>query len=245
MKRARAFTLIELLVSVSIISALISILLPAMGAARRQGLRTSCQARLRQVQQAIWAYSASNDNRVPYVVSPMTNGTSTIPGYGRAGVTDASINPYDPSKWPLSLQNLLLPLYLANAKQVFVCPAARLGWPRSGKSWELTYRDAAVNQPGGTVSLEDSYQRESFGFMDGRPMNELRVHFTGDPIRDAQIVGSSRGTYLRDLVWREGDHVLGPHDGGINVINRDFGVEFRKQDMMEDDLAASGGGVRF
>src|ERR1051325_862367 len=168
MKKNRAFTLIELLVSISIISVLISFVLPALGAARRQGLRTSCQTRLREVSQALWAYSVANDNRVPYVVSPVTNGTSSIPGFGRANVPDSAINPYDPVRWPLSLQNLLLPLYLSNAKQVFVCPAARLGWPRKGPS-EMTYRDAGANQPGGAVSLENSYNRESFGFLDGRP----------------------------------------------------------------------------
>jgi type II secretory pathway pseudopilin PulG len=237
--------LIELLVSVSIISALVSLLLPALSAARRQGQRTTCQTRLREVSQALWAYSVANDSRVPYVESPMTNGVGNLPGFGNKSVSDALVNPYDVARWPLSLQNVLLSLYLGNAKQLFVCPAARLGWPRNGGAWELTYRDAGANQPKGVVSQPGTYDRENFGFLDGRPMHELRIQFTGDPLRDAELIARTRGTYVRDLVLREGIQVVGPHAGGINVINRDFGVEYRNRQTIQDDLAPNGGGVKF
>lgn len=158
-------------------------LLPALSAARRQGQRTTCQSRLREVSQALWAYSVANDSRVPFVKSPMTNGTSSVPGFGQKNVADTLINAYD---------------------------------------------------------------SESFCFLDGRPMHELGVQLTGAPMIDAQKIGSTRGTYLRDLVLREGDRVIGPHDGGINVINRDFGVVFRNQTTANADLVPNGtGGVRF
>lgn len=245
MKRKHGFTLIELLVSVSIISVLVSLMLPAMSSARRLSQRTSCQTRLRSVAQALWAYSVANDSCVPYVVSPMTNGSTGNPGFGRANVPDADINPFDAKRWPNSLPNLLLSLYLQNANELFVCPSARQGWPRKGGSWQMTYRDAAVNQPSGRISLENSYDRETFGFLDGRPMRELRYKTTGDPIRDAQGLSALRGAYLRDMVIREGEQVLGPHDGGVNLINREFGVEFRDRETTQQDLALVGGGVLF
>jgi prepilin-type N-terminal cleavage/methylation domain-containing protein len=244
-RRRAAFSLIELLVSISILSMLIAILAPALSAARRHGQRTTCQTRLREVAGAIWAYSVANDSRIPWVESPMTNGSSSVPGFGRPEVPDAEIDPFNAQKWPWSLQNVLLPLYLGGNRQVFLCPSALRGWPRDGRPLQMTYRDAGVNQPSGVLTEPGDYFRESFGFLDGRPMVELRLRFTGDPIRDAQRLAWSRGTYLRDMVARERDTVRGPHDGGINVLNREFGVEFRDQRTTRADLAPNRAGVLF
>lgn len=54
------FTLIELLVVISIISLLISILLPALGAARKQAQITQCLAQIRQLGIASFAYESDN-----------------------------------------------------------------------------------------------------------------------------------------------------------------------------------------
>jgi prepilin-type N-terminal cleavage/methylation domain-containing protein/prepilin-type processing-associated H-X9-DG protein len=58
----RGFTLIELLISISIIALLISILLPALGAAREYGQETKCRANLRQFGQGIMTYANANDD---------------------------------------------------------------------------------------------------------------------------------------------------------------------------------------
>lgn len=244
MQRSRAFTLIELLVTISIIGALIGILVPAMSGARSHALRLTCQTRLHEVARAVWEYSVANDSRVPYVESPLNN--RWIVGNG---ATDAQFDPYDRENWSKSLQNVLMPLYLGEDPKVFTCPAAIIGWPRNGALYKVTYRDAGANQPNGILPTLDpsefDYFREAFGFLDGRPMNEMRYRSTGNLISDAMSFGASRGTYVRDMVLREGRKVTGPHGRGINAVNREFGVEFRDFKTIQQDLAPSGRGVLF
>ena len=138
-----------------------------------------------------------------------------------------------------------MPLYFGDDRRMFTCPAATRGWPRDGGPFQMTYRDAGINQPNGIISPEGSYFRENFGFLDGRPMIELRIKLTGVPVEDAQLLGRLRSTYVRDMVEREGPGVIGPHEGGINVLNREFGVEFRKRKDTQEDLAPFGAGVLF
>ncbi len=68
----RAFTLIELLVVISIISLLISILLPALSGARRSGQRVACLGALRPLSQGSAAYSTDNEDRI--IGGPSTSG---------------------------------------------------------------------------------------------------------------------------------------------------------------------------
>jgi len=64
-RRATAFTLIELLVVISIIALLIAILLPALGAARRQAQITSSMSDHRQLAIATNAYLVDNKQVTP------------------------------------------------------------------------------------------------------------------------------------------------------------------------------------
>src|SRR5690606_13044421 len=63
--RRNGFTLIELLVVISIIALLISILLPALGAARETAKTMSCLSNERQLGIAFYMYINDNDGYFP------------------------------------------------------------------------------------------------------------------------------------------------------------------------------------
>ncbi len=60
-----AFSLIELLVVVAIITALLGLLMPALGGARKQAKRTACLARLKDMGNATVNYATSNSDVLP------------------------------------------------------------------------------------------------------------------------------------------------------------------------------------
>ena len=102
----RAFTLVELLVVIGIIALLISILLPSLSRARREGQRIKCLSNLRQIGTALFSYQ--NDNRGCYPVHTMWGNLlgrrGTLDRYDDAGFTgfngepgtigDRPLNPY-------------------------------------------------------------------------------------------------------------------------------------------------------
>lgn len=250
-ERFPAFTLIELLVVVAIITLLLSLLLPHMKLAREQARAAVCSSNLRQLGVGIYTYWTEWNGRVPYVWSPMTNsngcGDGRAAGFGRDCWTDEELNPFDRARWPLSLPNTLMPMYLSEEPKLFVCPSATRWWPRQTGAPRYTYREAAANQPNGMRSPNDRYSIESFAFMDGRELRNFKMNLTGDPIRDAQEIGFSRATYVRDLVVREGELAYGPHRGGIICLDRNLQVQQRNQKITNEDLVlnSTDGGVRF
>src|SRR4051812_32513710 len=61
----KAFSLVELLVVIGIISLLVLILLPILGAAREQSRRIQCLANLRQLDTAFLMYAHANKAYLP------------------------------------------------------------------------------------------------------------------------------------------------------------------------------------
>ncbi len=77
--RNRAFTLVELLVVIGIIAILMSLLLPALGAARNAANKAKCMSNLRSIGQGILLYAGDNAGAYPasyiYFGMKINNGT--------------------------------------------------------------------------------------------------------------------------------------------------------------------------
>ena len=82
--RRIGFTLIELLVVISIIALLITILLPALGAARRSATRTQCSSNTRSLTQISITWAIDNKQAFP----DLKNGKGTY------GLTAGHVAPY-------------------------------------------------------------------------------------------------------------------------------------------------------
>ncbi len=124
MKRAapKAFTLVELLVVIGIIALLISILLPALGAARRQAQAIKCQSNLRQLVLAAQMYV--NEHKGFWPVGSYDGGTTNLQRWSGSRPSTSSAFDFfrDPSP--------LLPYLKTDA--IKACPAANSDGVQAG-----------------------------------------------------------------------------------------------------------------
>jgi prepilin-type N-terminal cleavage/methylation domain-containing protein/prepilin-type processing-associated H-X9-DG protein len=114
--RKGAFTLIELLVVMAIISILASMLLPALGKAKEQGITIYCVNNLRQLGLAMQMYGDDSNDRLPV---------------SSANITSPNVGAFNgnPTPWTAAL----LPYY--QNTNLLRCPALNTRYNQSGFSY--------------------------------------------------------------------------------------------------------------
>ena len=174
-KVKNGFTLIELLVVISIIALLISILLPALGAARSSGRAIQCGSNVRGVGLAVTMYCEDFNNQFPTSqVRPFGNATLNWQQY--VGTQYLNIN----GDWITWQDGKRYP-------RIMACPSSQLTMSGGNKgdyginhhiSGDWNSQSDRVDdliKPGQTVELADTYEQRAMQYWGGAHKDILNL----------------------------------------------------------------------
>jgi len=125
--RRGGFTLVELLVVIGIIALLISILLPALNAAKERANRVKCSSNLRQIGQGLLLYA--NDNKGIYPRTPAVGGAAVTLVFFTVPAATDPFSAAGGSGGPVQNNDVTAAMFLLirNADinpEVFTCPSS-------------------------------------------------------------------------------------------------------------------------
>jgi prepilin-type N-terminal cleavage/methylation domain-containing protein len=232
----RAFTLIELLVVIAIVAVLISILLPALGRARRAGWQTVCLSNMKQLGLAMTLYAQDFKEQLwpPTQWGRLPDENGAEPG--------------------------LLYAYVENADQVTECPANRRrgltqrdGRNVHGGSTALDFDYTMVGAVAGVtlgLELEVAHLKAGRGAGARSRISDALGSTALDRMQQLPIMVEESTRFHndtnRDGRWSNVDQVSARHEGGGHTVYLDASVGLWKPpagpnpDMVEDmDLVAN------
>lgn len=219
-KRTRAFTLVELLVVVSIVAALLTILMPALGRTREHAYRSYCQSKLNQLGVGWGMYNSDNDG---YLCSPYTSMEDAK--MNNSWVADG--NGIDYSKYKRSkvaIRKGALFSYVGSA-DVYSCRAGK-----KARGYSMSYTVGGGND--NDKSRDGMVPYKQYGeipkpgsqlvFVDG----ETEGDYLYRPFWPIQLEG---GEYIfRGFDKFNGQHMTDRHSNGTNFIFADLHCEYYK-----------------
>ena len=129
-KQTSKFSLVEILVVVAIIGILSSLLLPALGQARKKSKLALCTSNIRQISTALFMYTSDQDQYLPYSHN-LNNGNSSWDD--KLGVYDYDGRGLDESAFQKES---------SNGSSIYGCPATEVelqNQSRSLRSYSLNY----------------------------------------------------------------------------------------------------------
>ena len=219
-RRGRAaFTLVELLVVIGIIALLISILMPALGRARRLAQRTQCLAQLRQIGTAVQTYIAEHKGWTP--IQPL-DGRDHFAEPSRLD----SNNSADRSLLGTALH------YMNYERRVLACPVTQdepwvpWGLPTDYSNTNYMVNQAAVGRPvarlkqsAAVILVQEDRFRWNYAW--ARPMRAGNVN--GQPTYTAWA-------FPNDPPW--GQEYSINHEKGGNLLFVDGHAEWRHNETL-------------
>lgn len=239
-RREQAFTLIELLVVMSIISMLLSIMLPSLKKAKEQARRTVC---LHQVSQLSNAWHMYNLNNNEHLCSPNTHfnqpnpwDQSTIPGNRfNNWVADGPEVPFNEiCNTEEALMNGVLWPFLEGAIDIYKCPSDHRGLIRSyAINHAMGCPHPIYGQSTYSSSIEIPSSSQRLVFIDAKAGTERRSDGTVGNLHCFTPIDTAEDEWVINAVL-----LSARHDGMVNMSFADLHVEsLRWRDSRTIDFA--------
>ncbi|MBX3743846.1 MAG: type II secretion system protein [Verrucomicrobiae bacterium] len=214
----RAFTLVELLVTVAMVSVLVALLLPAMGAVRERGRAAVCLGHHRQLSVALHLYAGDGEDRLPY-------------NFGAAGTLEAVASGRF-NNWATSLLNWELDPgntnlhwlragglgpHLAGGVSVLGCPSDRvLSALQRRAGWRARARSISLNAMVGNAGefMEGQSNTNNPRYRQFLRVSDVRVPARIFTFIDEHPDSINDGYFLNRLGRREWIDLPGSYHGG-------------------------------
>jgi len=212
--RPGGFTLVELLVVISIISMLMSIMLPGLSRARELGKRVVCLNNMRQLTLAWYFYASDNDDSL---CSPDTYWNNT-PGSNHWVADGPALPSNNIGGTQTAIEDGILWLYTERTIDLYKCKSDASGFLRS-YSISNTMGGYAYGRvrPFGTLSISSPTKK---------------TVFVDAASRTRWIDGSFRPIDISSQtpMWRieNGHNITARHTDGCNMSFADYHCEYRK-----------------
>ncbi len=240
MKKNRGFTLVELLVVVAIIALLVSILLPALGKARKQAKQIVCASNLHNWSIAFQAY-VSDNNRLLSSYRPSGATAGPVPGHvlmaqntedspWRNNINMESLSPYIEG-FDLDSEQL---------SDVWTCPDSAINRKKLFEEWSSWKGVSNVNNIWFPVTYSYFARADEWSDFTNRPKELTGQQLSGnkllmsDNIYRWQVTGAwwfNHGTNkssVHDIRFGQNEFIGVPSFAGCNQMFGDGSVRWKR-----------------